>query len=55
LTPGLLAWAIAQVPPDRLPDGLVAPVTLDELRTFRARLAVALERLSCPETRPEAG
>jgi Nucleotidyl transferase AbiEii toxin, Type IV TA system len=49
LTPGLLAWAITQVPLDRLPEGLLAPVSLDELRGFRARLVEALERLSFPE------
>lgn len=49
LTSGLLAWAITQVPLDRLPDGLLAPMSLDELRGFRARLVEALERLSFPE------
>ena len=48
LTPGQLAWAISQVPLDRLPDGLLAPLSLDELRAFRARLLDALERLSFP-------
>ena len=48
LTPGRLAWAISQVPLDRLPDGLLAPVSLDELRAFRARLLDVLERLSFP-------
>jgi len=48
LTPGQLAWAISQVPLDRLPDGLLAPVSLDELRAFRARLLDVLERLSFP-------
>jgi len=48
LTSALLAWAISQVPLDRLPDGLLVPVSLDELRTFRARLVEALERLSFP-------
>jgi hypothetical protein len=49
LTPGLLAWAITQVPLDRLPDGLLTPVSLDELRGFQRRLVEALERLSFPE------
>lgn len=49
LTPGQLAWAISQVPLDRLPEGLLAPLPLDELRAFRARLLGALERLSFPE------
>jgi hypothetical protein len=48
LTPGQLAWAIGQVPLDRLPAGLLAPLTLDALRAFRARLIDALERLSFP-------
>lgn len=48
LTPAQLAWAISQVPLDRLPDGLLVPVSLDELRAFRARLLAALERLSFP-------
>lgn len=48
LTPAQLAWAISQVPLDRLPDGLLAPVSLDELRAFRAQLLGALERLSFP-------
>lgn len=48
LTPALLAWAISEVPLDRLPDGLLVPVSLDDLRRFRARLVEALERLSFP-------
>jgi hypothetical protein len=48
LTPAQLAWAIGQVPLDRLPDGLIVPVSIEELRTFRAQLVEALERLSCP-------
>ena len=48
LTPAQLAWAISQVPLDRLPDGLLVPVSLEELRTFQARLVEALERLSFP-------
>jgi len=48
LTPAQLAWAISQVPLDRVPDGLLAPVSLDELRAFRARLLDTLERLSFP-------
>ena len=48
LTPAQLAWAISQVPLDRLPDGLLGPLSLDELRGFRARLLEALERLSFP-------
>lgn len=48
LTPGQLAWAIGQVPLDHLPAGLLAPLTLDALRAFRARLIDALERLSFP-------
>ena len=48
LTPAQLAWAISQVPLDRLPDGLLVPVSLQELRTFQARLVEALERLSFP-------
>ena len=48
LTPGQLAWAISQVPLDRLPDGLLAPLSLDELRAFRARLLDTLEHLSFP-------
>lgn len=50
LTPGQLAWAIDQVPLDRLPEGLLAPLSLDELRAFRDRLRDALERLSFPQT-----
>jgi hypothetical protein len=52
LTPALLAWAITQVPLDRLPDGIVAPISLDELRAYRTRLAEALERLSFPGDQP---
>jgi hypothetical protein len=48
LTPALLAWAITQVPLDRLPDGIVAPVSLDDLSAYRARLVEALERLAFP-------
>lgn len=48
LTPGQLAWAISEVPLDRLPDGLLAPLSLDELRDFRARLLDTLEHLSFP-------
>jgi len=48
LTPAQLALAISQVPLDRMPDGLLAPVSLDELRAFRARLLDTLERLSFP-------
>jgi len=48
LTPAQLAWAVSQVPLDRLPDGLLAPLPLDELRAFRNRLLEALERLSYP-------
>jgi nucleotidyltransferase AbiEii toxin of type IV toxin-antitoxin system len=48
LTPAQLAWAISQVPLDRLPDGLLVPVSLEELRDFRARLVETLERLSFP-------
>jgi hypothetical protein len=48
LTPAGLAWALTQVPLDRLPEGLLMPVSLDELSTFRARLVEALERLSFP-------
>ena len=48
LTPGQLAWAISQVPVDRPLDGMLTPVSLDELRAFRARLRDALERLSFP-------
>ncbi|MGH7334159.1 MAG: nucleotidyl transferase AbiEii/AbiGii toxin family protein [Candidatus Rokuibacteriota bacterium] len=51
LTPGLLAWAISQVPLDRLPDGLLVPVSLEQLREFRARIVEALERLSFPADR----
>jgi Nucleotidyl transferase AbiEii toxin, Type IV TA system len=50
LTPGQLAWAINQVPLDRLPEGLLAPLALDELRAFRDRLRAALERMSFPKT-----
>jgi Nucleotidyl transferase AbiEii toxin, Type IV TA system len=49
LTPGLLAWAIRQVPLDRLPDGLLAPVSLEQLSAFRMCLVEALERLSFPD------
>ena len=48
LTPGRLAWAISQVPLDRVPDGVLAPVALDPLRAFRDGLVDALERLSFP-------
>lgn len=48
LTPAQLAWAISQVPLDRLPDGVLIPVSLQELRAFRTRLLEALERLSYP-------
>jgi hypothetical protein len=48
LTPGQLAWALGQVPLARLPDGLLVPLSLDDLRTFRDRLVGALERLSFP-------
>lgn len=48
LTPAQLGWAISQVPLDRLPDGLLVAVSLDELRAFRARLLADLERLSFP-------
>lgn len=48
LTPAQLAWAISQVPLDRVPDGLLEPLSLEELRSFRARLLDALERLSFP-------
>jgi hypothetical protein len=48
LTSAMLGWAINQVPLDRLPDGLLVPVALEELRAFRTRLADALERLSFP-------
>jgi len=48
LTPGQLAWAISQVPLDRVPDGVLAPVSLDTLRAFRDELVDALERLSFP-------
>jgi hypothetical protein len=48
LTPAQLAWAISQVPLDRLLDGLLVPVSLEELREFRARLVESLERLSFP-------
>jgi hypothetical protein len=50
LTPAQLAWAISQVPLDRLPEGLLVPRSLDELRAFRERLRDALERLSFPRT-----
>jgi hypothetical protein len=48
LTPALLAWAISQVPLDRLPDGLLVPVSIEELRVFRTQLVEVLERLSFP-------
>lgn len=48
LTPAGLAWAIGQVPLDRLPEGLLMPLTLDELRRFRDRLVEALQRLAYP-------
>jgi hypothetical protein len=48
LTPAQLAWAISQVSLDRLPDGLLLPLSPDELRAFRARLVAELERLSFP-------
>lgn len=48
LTSAQLAWAIGQVPLDRLPDGLIVPVSLEELRTFRAQLVEALEKISFP-------
>lgn len=48
LTPAGLAWAISQVPLGRLPEGLLTPLTLDELRRFRDRLVEALQRLAFP-------
>lgn len=48
LTTAQLAWAVSQVPLDRLPDGLLQALSLEELRSFRARLRDALERLSFP-------
>jgi hypothetical protein len=48
LTPAQLSWALTQVPLDRLPDGLLSPVSLAELRAFRDRLLHALDRLSFP-------
>ncbi len=48
LTPAGLAWAIGQVPLDRLPEGLLTPLTLDELRRFRDRLVKALQHLAFP-------
>ena len=48
MTPALLAWAITQVPLERLPDGLLVPVSLEELRAYRTRLLEALERLAFP-------
>jgi hypothetical protein len=48
LTPAQLAWSIAQVNLDRMPEGLLAPLSLEELRTFRTRLVEGLERLSFP-------
>lgn len=41
-------WALTQVPLERLPDGLLSPVSLAELRAFRDRLLHALEPLSFP-------
>lgn len=48
VTPAQLAWAITQVPLDRLPDGMLVSLSLEELRTFTARLLEDLERLSFP-------
>ena len=48
MTPGQLAWALSQVSLDRPLDGMLTPVSLEELRAFRARLRDALERLSFP-------
>jgi hypothetical protein len=48
LTPAGLAWAISQVPLDRLPEGLLVPLTLDELHRFRDRLVEALQDLAFP-------
>jgi hypothetical protein len=48
VTPATLAWAIAQVGLDRLPEGLLVPVSLEELRRFTAQLLGDLERLSFP-------
>ena len=48
VTPANLAWAIAQVRLDRLPEGLLVAVSLEELRRFTAGLLGDLERLSFP-------
>ncbi len=57
LTPAQLAWAITQVRLDRLPEGMLVPVSIEELRAFAARLVDGLERLAfpgrgTPRTRP---
>ena len=48
LTPAALSWSISQVPLDRLPEGMLLPVSLEELRAFASRLRADLERRAFP-------
>lgn len=48
LTPAQLAWAIMQVTLDRVPEGMLVPLSLEELRAFATRLASDLERRAFP-------
>jgi hypothetical protein len=52
LTPSALAWAVSQVPLDRLPENLLAPLSLEALREFADRLRSDLARMGFPRTIP---
>jgi hypothetical protein len=49
LTPASLAFSLATAPPiDQMPHGMLAPLTVDELRAYRDRLIQRLTILAVP-------